>query len=444
MYIEFYNLTGQPFQLTPDHRFFFNSSVHQRALAHLTFGMSQGEGFIVITGDVGAGKTTLMGHLMSTLDREKYISATVVTTQLAADDMLRMVASAFGLQQENADKATLLRRIESFCRNQHDDGRNCLLLVDEVQNLTFQALEELRMLSNFQHNGTALLQSILLGQPQFRRTLASGDLDQLRQRVIASYHLGPISAQETRDYIRHRLNAVGWKNDPVLTEDAFSEIYRQTGGVPRRINVLCSRLLLYGYLDEKHELDGEAVAQVASDLQRETEQVLESGDAEPQRAPAPVAAPAPREALPAPQPPPATVSAAATPVRPVDVQSVVTDDTGDSEVNDDSDDYDGTDETEDSNEEAHDGTPSPRATRPALIHEDDPAPEPVEMAPMRDRESGQANGDSEAELEALKTRLENAEALMQRHERMLRWTQLMLKHHERMLRRRLQKAMSNA
>ncbi|MEX2615424.1 MAG: XrtA/PEP-CTERM system-associated ATPase [Alphaproteobacteria bacterium] len=438
MYTEFYNLTGQPFQLTPDHRFFFNSSVHKRALAHLTFGMSQGEGFIVITGDVGAGKTTLMGYLMSTLDREKYISATVVTTQLAADDMLRMVASAFDLEQENADKATLLRRIESFCRSQHDDGRNCLLLVDEVQNLTFQALEELRMLSNFQHNGVALLQSILLGQPQFRRTLASNNLDQLRQRVIASYHLGPISAQETRDYIRHRLNAVGWKNDPVITEDAFSEIYRETGGVPRRINVLCSRVLLYGFLDEKHELDGVAVSQVATDLQRETEQVLETGEAEPVQGLAPTAAPVPapprREEPPAPQQPVAT-PVAATPEPPADVESVATDDF---EVNDDTDDADNADLA------AHDEAPPPRGTRPALIHEDDPAPDPVETAPLRDPESDPVNANAESELAALRTRLENAEALMQRHERMLRWTQLMLKHHERMLRRRLQKAMSNA
>ncbi len=275
MYTEFYKLIGQAFQLTPDHRFFYNSSVHKRALAHLTFGLSQGEGFIVITGEVGAGKTTLMGHLLSTLDLKRYLSATLVTTQLAAADTLRMVASAFGLEQEQADKATLLRRIEAYCLSAQAAGQRCLLLVDEVQNLSFEALEELRMLSNFQSEGEALLQNILLGQPQFRRTLASSELDQLRQRVIASYHLGPISEPETRDYVCHRLNAVGWDNDPDLSDDAFSEIYLQTGGVPRRINVLCSRLLLYGFLDELHQLDGHAVAQVARDLQQETKLVLE-------------------------------------------------------------------------------------------------------------------------------------------------------------------------
>lgn len=392
MYTEFYNLTGQPFQLTPDHRFFFGSSVHKRAMAHLSFGLNQGEGFIVITGDVGAGKTTLMGHLLSTLDSSQYVSATLVTTQLAADDVLRMVASAFGIDQENADKATLLRRIEAFCNANHSDGKHCLLLIDEVQNLSFQALEELRMLSNFQTDGTALVQSILLGQPQFRRTLASSDLDQLRQRVIASYHLGPISAQETREYIQHRLSAVSWNNDPVLSEDAYTEIYQQTGGVPRRINVLCSRLLLYGFLEERHELDGSAVTQVADDLRQETEQVLEVEDSTP--------APAEAVIMPTPEvsvaPEPASLPA----------------------------------------ESAQQTEAPAEPTGPEFLQADAPAT----IAQIHDAE---ALAEAENEISALRHRLETAEAQMQRHERMLRWTQLMLKHHERLLRRRVHKAASN-
>lgn len=408
MYTEFYNLTGQPFQLTPDHRFFFGSSVHKRAMAHLTFGLSQGEGFIVITGDVGAGKTTLMGYLLSTLDNSQYVSATLVTTQLAADDVLRMVASAFGISQENADKATLLRRIESFCVANHEEGRHCLLLIDEVQNLSFQALEELRMLSNFQADGTALVQSILLGQPQFRRTLASSDLDQLRQRVIASFHLGPISAQETRDYIRHRLTAVGWNNDPALSEDAYSEIYAQTGGVPRRINILCSRLLLYGFLEERHELDATAVAQVADDLKKETEQVLEIDEP-----------PAPQEAVEAPatmaKPPPAA--------EPVPAQSA---------------------------SQQPDAAPAPRTIEPEPATAEVTAPtgrpgETVVLAPSAEAASPDPSAwaEAESEIAALRHRLESVESQLQRHERMLRWTQLMLKHHERLLRRRTHKAVSN-
>lgn len=287
MYTEFYKLTDQPFQLTPDHRFFYGSSVHNRAMAHLTFGLSQGEGFIIITGDVGAGKTTLMGHLLETIDKSLYVSAKIVTTHLAADDMLRMVAYAFGLDSQGVDKATLLRRIEQYFESVHAEGKRCLLMVDEVQNLSFQALEELRMLSNFQIGGKAALQSFLLGQPQFRQTLASSDLDQLRQRVIASYHLGPVSEQEIRHYIEHRLKAVGWDNDPEITEDAYGLIYKYTSGVPRRINVLCSRILLYGFLEEEHTLGAEAVKQVAEDLSRETEQVVDTANTENTREPAP-------------------------------------------------------------------------------------------------------------------------------------------------------------
>ncbi|NKB55944.1 MAG: AAA family ATPase [Alphaproteobacteria bacterium] len=384
MYTEFYNLTGQPFQLTPDHRFFFGSSVHKRAMAHLSFGLNQGEGFIVVTGDVGAGKTTLMGYLLSTLDSARYVSATLVTTQLAADDVLRMVASAFGIDQEQADKATLLRRIEAFCDANYRDGKHCLLLIDEVQNLSFQALEELRMLSNFQTDGTALVHSILLGQPQFRRTLASTDLDQLRQRVIASFHLGPISAQETRDYIRHRLSAVGWRDDPSLSEDAYAEIFKQTGGVPRKINVLCSRLLLFGFLEERHELDGAAVTQVAEDLRQETEQVLEIEETAPPEAVA-MPVPLPQET-----------------VAPVDSKPV-------------------------------EAEAPPRTGRPELVQTE---------APSETSDPG-AWADAETELATLRHRLETAESQMQRHERMLRWTQLMLKHHERLLRRRMHKAASN-
>ena len=399
MYTEFYNLTGQPFQLTPDHRFFFGSSVHKRAMAHLSFGLNQGEGFIVITGDVGAGKTTLMGYLLSTLDSTRYVSATLVTTQLAADDVLRMVASAFGIDQENADKATVLRRIEAFCLTNYREGKHCLLLIDEVQNLSFQALEELRMLSNFQADGTALVQSILLGQPQFRRTLASADLDQLRQRVIASYHLGPISAQETRDYVRHRLNAVGWDNDPALSEDAYTEIYSQSGGVPRRINVLCSRLLLYGFLEERHELNGSAVAQVADDLRQETEQVLEVEEAEP--AIAAVQAIPPQPPAPDLAPPQVTVA----PAPETNVQQAV---------------------------------PTSQAAVPETA-----APEPESPEPATVPDAAAALAEAETEIAALQHRLETAETQVQRHERMLRWTQLMLKHHERLLRRRVHKAVSN-
>ncbi len=287
MYTEFYKLQALPFQLTPDPRFFFGSAVHNRAMAHLTYGLNQGEGFIIITGEVGAGKTTLVGYLLATVDAARYVAAKIVTTHLGGDDMLRMVAAAFGLDQEGADKATLLGRFEGFLATRYVRGRLCLLVVDEAQNLSVSALEELRMLSNFQIGEHVPLQSFLLGQPQFRNLLASKQLDQLRQRVIAAYHLDPLGDDDTRAYVKHRLRTVGWDRDPEITPAAFAEIYHHTEGVPRRINTLCSRLMLFGFLEELHQIDGEAVVQVAEDLRQESEQVLDLG---PELAPGPPAA----------------------------------------------------------------------------------------------------------------------------------------------------------
>lgn len=274
MYAEFYSLSGLPFQLTPDPRFFFGSTEHNKAMAHLTYGIHQGEGFIVITGDVGAGKTTLVDYLLMTLPSSEHVAAKIVTTQLRADDMLRMVAAAFNLFREGADKATLLKRIEEFAATTQSQGKRILLVVDEAQNLPIEALEELRMLSNIIVRGAVAIQAILLGQPQFRNVLARPELDQLRQRITASCHLGPLNAKETRDYIEHRLNLVGWKQDPKFSDPCFAAIFRHSGGVPRRINTLCSRLMLLSFLEEKHEITEVMVAQVAEELAHELGTVI--------------------------------------------------------------------------------------------------------------------------------------------------------------------------
>ncbi|GIL38106.1 XrtA/PEP-CTERM system-associated ATPase [Roseiterribacter gracilis] len=277
MYTDFFHLSGLPFQLTPDSRFFFGSSVHSRALAHLTYGLNQGEGFIIITGDVGAGKTTLVEHLCAELDPEKYITAKITTTNTTADDTLRLVANAFGIETAGVEKATVLSRLEKTLASNHQLGKRCLLIVDEAQNLAVSSLEELRMLSNFTSGGsTPPLQSFLLGQPQFRAVLAAPELEQLRQRVLASYHLGPMSATETRAYIEHRLHTVQWNDNPHFTDGAFVEIHRATGGVPRKINTLCSRLLLFAFLEERASIDAQDVVKVAEDLEREIGQVVDN------------------------------------------------------------------------------------------------------------------------------------------------------------------------
>ncbi len=274
MYETFYHLSGLPFQLSPDPRFYFASQSHRKAMAYLVYGLNQGEGFVVVTGDIGTGKTTLLGRLLAGLDTKKYLAGTVVTTQLDPVGMLRMVASAFGLEgAPDEDKASLLRRIEQFLVAAQKAGRQPLLIIDEVQNVPIRSLEELRMLSNFQLQHRSLLQTLLVGQPQFRATIAGPELEQLRQRVTASYHLGPLDEADTRGYIEHRLRLVQWKGDPEITDAAFSKIYKHSGGLPRRINTLCSRLLLYGSLEGLHRLDDDIVDKVVEELSREVAEV---------------------------------------------------------------------------------------------------------------------------------------------------------------------------
>lgn len=271
MYENFYNLSGMPFQLTPDSRFFFGSRGHSKAIAHLNYGLAQGEGFIIITGEVGAGKTTLVEWLRSQMDPDAYTIARVNTTQVSEEDLFRLAMAGFGLSDEGLGKAALLQRFDGVLRSHLMAGRRCLLIVDEAQNLSLAALEELRMLSNITVDGHTSMQTILLGQPQFRRMLASPNLDQLRQRVLTSYHLGPMSEDETRAYIEHRLHAVGWNDDPHWDDDAFAAVHAQTGGIPRRINRLCSRVLLYGVLEETHRITAEVIDNTAGELAHDLE-----------------------------------------------------------------------------------------------------------------------------------------------------------------------------
>lgn len=269
MYESFYGLSAKPFQLRPDPNFYYGSKGHKRAMAYLEYGLSQGEGFIVITGEVGAGKTTLVRSLFRKLAADNIVAAQIVNTHLNSDDTLRMVASAFGLPYEAATKASLLTRLEKFLRECDRQGKRALLVVDEAQNLQPQTVEELRMLSNFQTADKSLLQTFLLGQPEFRKTLHSEDMLQLRQRVTATYHLGPMDAAETQAYIEHRLTTAGWKGDPAFSHDAYAAIYTYSGGIPRKINSLCDRLLLMGFLEELHEFTAAQVKEVVDDIQGE-------------------------------------------------------------------------------------------------------------------------------------------------------------------------------
>jgi putative secretion ATPase (PEP-CTERM system associated) len=266
MYESFYGLTGKPFQLNPDPAFFFGSRGHKRAFAYLQYGIYQSEGFIVITGEIGAGKTTIVRSLFEQLDRDKVVAAQIVSTQLDADDLLRAVGVAFGLPVKTVNKAVILASLEAFLCQLAMENKRALLIVDEAQNLTARAIEELRMLSNFQLGDRALLQSFLIGQPELRAMMRGVQMTQLRQRVIASYHLGPLDKDETQGYIVHRLRHVGWKDDPQFTPSCIELIHEVTGGIPRRINTLCNRLLLAGYLAEKHVLDRADALAIAREI----------------------------------------------------------------------------------------------------------------------------------------------------------------------------------
>ncbi len=269
MYESYYGLSDKPFRLRPDPHFFYGSKGHKRAMAYLEYGLSHGEGFIVITGEVGAGKTTLVRNLFNQLPSEQIMAAHIVNTHLDADDILRTVAAAFGLPFENATKTSLLTSLEYFLRSCDQSGKRALLVVDEAQNLTPRAVEELRMLSNFQTDEKSLLQTFLLGQPEFRTTLHSAGMQQLRQRVTASYHLGPMDGPETQAYIEHRLHTVGWNNDPAFSPAAFAAIHEYTGGIPRKTNSLCDRLMLMGFLEEMHSFSEDDVNAVIRDIDQE-------------------------------------------------------------------------------------------------------------------------------------------------------------------------------
>ena len=264
---EHFGLTAKPFQLTPDPRFWFATASHRKAMAYLGYGLRQGEGFVVVTGDIGAGKTTLMAHLLDTTDRTPLHVVQIFSTAIDAADLLRVVAAQLGIETGGMAKAELLVAIERGLHAVARAGKRTLVVVDEAQALPVDALEELRMLSNFQAGGHALTQIVLLGQPEFRDRLNGSDrLEQLRQRIIAIHHLDPMDEDEVADYLAHRLGLVGWRGTPDFAEDAFAALYEATGGVPRRLNLLGQRLLLHAAVTGNDLIDADAVRAVQADM----------------------------------------------------------------------------------------------------------------------------------------------------------------------------------
>lgn len=269
MYDGFYNLSQKPFQLSADPDFFFQSSIHKRALAYMQYGLTQGEGFVLVTGAPGTGKTMLVKNLIKNLNRDKLLIGLMMTSQVGPEDTLRMIASTFGFQYLHNDKASLLASFEKFIVEKAREGRRLLLIVDEAQNLPRQSMEELRMLTNLDVNGATVFQVFLVGQPELKRTIYAPDMEQLKQRLVSTFQLDPLDNDETREYILFRLQRAGWKGKPEFSPGIFEIIHEFTGGIPRRINSLCDRLLLFGYLEELGVLDEASVRLVISEVRDE-------------------------------------------------------------------------------------------------------------------------------------------------------------------------------
>jgi putative secretion ATPase (PEP-CTERM system associated) len=294
MYELYYNLQAEPFRLSPDHRFCFNHRSYAKAKSYMQYAFHRAEGFVMITGRPGTGKTTLVNDLVDSLSPAEVSVAMLVSTQLDANDLLRMVAYSFGLEGELPHKAMVLQRLTRLLTNHYKEGRRALLIIDEAQDLSVSALEELRLLTNLQLNSQPLLQIFLLGQEELKDLVHGPNMEQVHQRLVAAYNLEPLKENETREYIKHRLDQVGWKGDPAISKAVFPVIYQFSHGIPRRINLFCSRLFLHGSVEEQHKLginDAKVVlhelqlenlssAMNRSDIDFETADLYESADLE--------------------------------------------------------------------------------------------------------------------------------------------------------------------
>lgn len=280
MYEAHYGLNAKPFQLTPDPEFFFASTLHKRAMSYLEYGLSQAEGFIVITGGIGTGKTTIANSLLANLQGD-IVAAQIVTPKLSPDDVVKMVATKFGVDVTDKSKTQVLDALEQYLYALAKDNKRALLLVDEAQNLPLETIEELRMLSNFQQAGKPLLQSFLLGQEELQPILRAPNMEQFRQRIVASCHLAPLNAEETNEYIKYRMISAGWKeqqqeNNPtniakhdLFSADALQEIYLFTKGIPRKINTFMDRVLLFGLLEDMHTFTADDIQKVIAEVSAE-------------------------------------------------------------------------------------------------------------------------------------------------------------------------------
>jgi type II secretory pathway predicted ATPase ExeA len=269
MYESFYKLSADPFRLSPDPGFSYQHRTSRKAMTYMRHALHRAEGYVMITGQPGTGKTTLVNDLISTIRPSQAVIAKIVSTKLSADELLNLVAYSFKLNVDGCGKAKVLVKIEGFLKQQLQQRRRSLLIVDEAQDLSDDALEELRLLTNLLAGKHQLLQVFLVGQEQLRDTVYKPGLEQLNQRLIAATRLEPLDCDDTSAYIKHRLRCARWAGDPLISKEAYAMIQRYSHGIPRRINQICSRLFLHGCIEEKHRLGMADVRVVVEELQQE-------------------------------------------------------------------------------------------------------------------------------------------------------------------------------
>jgi len=254
MYETYFHLSADPFGLNPDPFFCYEHPGYRKAKSYMSYALQRGEGFLLITGKPGTGKTTLTKDLINDLDPLKFKFTTLVSTQLDADDLLRSIAYSYELPIAQADKATVIEQLTRYLQGRYRQHQHTLLIVDEAQDLTPRAMEELRLLTNLEWDSHPLLQVFLIGQPQLYELLGSNSLEQLRQRITVATAILPLAFEELENYVQHRLALANWRHDPAISKDVYPLLFASSEGIPRRINLICSRLFLYAFASDKHQI----------------------------------------------------------------------------------------------------------------------------------------------------------------------------------------------